>query len=138
MRAAQLFDKVIMGVAANPSKQPLFTSAERVALIAENITHLPNVSVTAFEGLTVDFAKQLGAVVVVRGLRAVSDFEHEFQMAQMNRHLDSGLETVFLMPNRAYFYTSSTLVKQVARFTQDDLKPFAPDNVLSALKERLK
>lgn len=136
-RAAHLFDKVIIGVAVNSGKNPLFTVEERVILIEENIQNLQNVEVKQFNGLTVDFARSIGAVVVVRGLRAVSDFEHEFQMAQMNRHLDSTLETVFLMPNQAYFYTSSTLIKQVARFTQESLKPFAPDNVLKALKKRL-
>lgn len=136
-RATRLFDKVIMAVAKNEHKRPLFSAQERVELIHPNIQNLPNVEVMSFDGLTVDFAKQMGAIAVIRGLRAVSDFEHEFQMAQMNRHLSPQLETIFLMPNQEYFYTSSSLVKQVARFTQNDLNRFAPDNVLAALKTRL-
>ncbi len=136
-RATQLFDKVIMAVANNEHKRPLFSAQERVELIRPNIQDLPKVEVMSFDGLTVDFAKQMGAIAVIRGLRAVSDFEHEFQMAQMNRHLSPQLETIFLMPNQEYFYTSSSLVKQVARFTQNDLNRFAPDNVLAALKKRL-
>ncbi len=136
-RASYLFDHVMMAVAKNEHKSPLFSIKERVALIKPNIQHLSNVSVLEFDGLTVDLAKKVKAIAIIRGIRALSDFEHEFQMAQMNRHLDSDLETIFLMPSQEYFYTSSSLIKQVSRFKQENLERFAPQNVLLALKERL-
>jgi pantetheine-phosphate adenylyltransferase len=132
-----LFDEVIIAVANNSSKNPFFTQAERKAFIAANIHHLPNTRAEAFDGLTVHFALKLGACSIIRGLRALSDFEHEFQMAHMNRHLDSSIETLFLMPSEDSFYTSSRLVKQVARFEKDKLEKFVPPNVLDALKSRI-
>jgi pantetheine-phosphate adenylyltransferase len=134
-RAARLFDKVIMAVAGNPGKGPLFTVAERVRLISENLTPYPNVEADAFDGLLVEFAKKRGAIAIIRGLRALSDFEFEFQMALMNRHLDSGIETIFVMTKDAYSYTSSRLVKQVSRYGAD-IAPFVPPNVLAALDGR--
>lgn len=131
-RGRHIFDKVIIAVARNNSKQPLFTSEERVELIKENIKDRPNLEVIAFDGLIVDLARKLNAVALIRGLRAVSDFEHEFQMAQMNRHLDDQIETIFLMPNERYFFTSSNLVKQVFQFT-DREKHLIPANVHHAL-----
>lgn len=131
-RARRIFDKVVIAVARNSAKQPLFTPEERVRLIEENLTDQPNISVMAFDGLIVDLAKELNAVALIRGLRAVSDFEHEFQMAQMNRHLDDDIETIFLMPNERYFFTSSNLVKQVFKFT-DREKHLIPENVHAAL-----
>lgn len=136
-RAAHIFDKVIMAVAHNERKKPLFTLEERVSLIEENIRTIPNATVSAFDGLTVDFAKSVGAVAVIRGLRAVSDFEYEFQMAQMNRQLDGDIETIFLMPNQEYFYTSSQLIKLVSKYTTDRIKQFVPENVLKRLEETL-
>ena len=112
-RASVLFDEVVVAVAQNAGKTPMFDSETRVRLIQENIGELKNVRVCYSDGLTVDFAKSLGAVAIIRGLRAVSDFEFEFQMAQMNRFLDSEIETIFLMPSHKYFYTSSTIIKQV-------------------------
>lgn len=136
-RAKNIFDKVIIAVANNPVKTPLFTNTERVQLIDENIQDQPGVEVIAFDGLVVDLAKRLNSVALIRGLRAVSDFEHEFQMAQMNRHLDGAIETIFLMPNERYFFTSSSLVKQVFQFT-DREKHLIPKNVQSALSKKFK
>ncbi len=133
-RAAHIFDKVIVAVAHNDRKKPLLDLDERVALIEENIRSIPNATVSAFNGLTVDFAKNVGAVAVIRGLRAVSDFEYEFQMAQMNRQLDGDIETIFLMPNQEYFYTSSQLIKLVSTYTTDRIKQFVPDNVRARLQ----
>jgi len=136
-RAAKLFDQIFIAVAHNQHKNPLFSTAQRIDLIQTNLTDIPNARVLAFDGLMVDFAKSIQAQVVIRGIRAVSDFEHEFQMAQMNRHLDSNLESLFLMPSQEYFYTSSSLIKQVARFTDESLLRFVPKNVLIALKNKL-
>lgn len=131
-RGRHIFDKVVVAVARNPGKDPLFTPEERVELIKANVQNRPNIEVIAFDGLIVDLADKLNAVALIRGLRAVSDFEHEFQMAQMNRHLDERIETIFLMPNERYFFTSSNLVKQVFKFT-DREKHLIPANVHAAL-----
>ncbi|MGL6121702.1 MAG: pantetheine-phosphate adenylyltransferase, partial [Shewanella sp.] len=113
-RAAKLFKHVVIGIAANPSKQPRFTLEERVELVCRVTAHLDNVEVVGFSGLLVDFAKQQQASVLVRGLRAVSDFEYEFQLANMNRRLSPDLESVFLTPAEENAFISSTLVKEVA------------------------
>ena len=134
-RASRLFEKVIVAVSeGNNSKNTLFEASERVRLVEENLTEQNNVVVEAFSGLLVDYAAEKNASVLVRGLRAVSDFEYEFQMAQMNRHLDSSLETIFLMPNEKYFYTSSQLIKQVHLFGKRETD-LVPENVLSALRK---
>ncbi|HEX9704852.1 MAG TPA: pantetheine-phosphate adenylyltransferase [Gemmatimonadales bacterium] len=117
-RSLAFVDRVIVAVAVNASKQPLFTKDERVALLNKAVTH-PAVEVQAFDGLLVEFAKRVGATVIVRGLRAVSDFEYEFQMALMNRQLQPGIETVFLVPAFDLTYLSSSLVREVARFGGD-------------------
>ena len=122
-------------MARNPSKTPLFSVEERVDLIAENLQSQAGVEVVAFDGLIVDLARKMEAVALIRGLRAVSDFEHEFQMAQMNRHLDESIETLFLMPNEQYFFTSSNLVKQVFQFT-DRERTLIPENVHAALSKK--
>lgn len=114
-RGAQLFDRVVVAVAHNPSKTSLFTPEERVDMIRASVKKLKNVSVMHFAGLVVDCARLEGARTLIRGLRAVSDFEFEFQMALMNRRLQPGLEIVFLMPDQEYTYLNSTLVKEVAR-----------------------
>lgn len=114
-RAAALSDRVVVAVAHNPAKSGLFTPEERIALIAASVRDLRNVEVIAFSGLLVDCARQIGAQTIIRGLRAVSDFEFEFQMALMNRRLAPGIEVVFLMPSQEYTYLNSTLVKEVAR-----------------------
>jgi pantetheine-phosphate adenylyltransferase len=134
-RAAHIFDRVIVGVAPNLAKKPLFTVEERIELIEQNLTD-PNIVVTLFEGLVVDFARAQNATVLIRGLRAVSDFEFEFQMTQMNRDLDPGIETIFLMPSASYFFTSSTLMKQVSLYDPERIEKFVPLNVAAALKRK--
>lgn len=134
-RARSIFDKVVVAVARNPGKTPCFSPEERVRFIEENLVGRHNISVRAFDGLVVDLARELNAVALIRGMRAVSDFEHEFQMAQMNRHLDEKIETIFLMPNEQYFFTSSNLVKQVFQFT-DRERNLVPENVHAALSKK--
>jgi pantetheine-phosphate adenylyltransferase len=131
-RAASIFDEVIIAPAHNSEKRSSFTLDERIRLIREATRHLPNVEVIAFEGLLVDFAKRTGVAVVVRGLRAVSDFEYEFQMALMNRKLNCALETIFLTPKDEYIFLSSRLVKEVARLG-GDVTDFVPPVVAEAL-----
>jgi pantetheine-phosphate adenylyltransferase len=132
-RATRLFARVTVAVAHNPGKGPLFTPEERVAMFLPNIKDLPNVSVTMFDGLLVDFAMEQKAGAIIRGLRALSDFEFEFNMALMNRHLKPEIETLFVMPRGAYSFTSSNLVKQVARYG-GDVSHFVPPNVADALR----
>ena len=134
-RASRLFDRVIVAVAHNAGKQPAFTPDERLALLAPCLGRMPNVSCCAFDGLLVEFAMSHGACALIRGLRALSDFEFEFNMALMNRHLQPQLETIFVMPNELYSYCSSTLVKQVARYG-GDVSHFVPPHVAAALRER--
>jgi pantetheine-phosphate adenylyltransferase len=134
-RCLAFVDRVVVAVAVNVSKQPLFTLAERVALIKQTV-QLPTVSVESFDGLLVDFARKIGATVIVRGLRAVSDFEYEFQMALMNRTLAPTLETVFLVPAFDLTYLSSSLVREVARFG-GDVSSLVHPVVQQALKQKL-
>ena len=115
-RAAKLFDRVIVAVAKNESKNPLFTLEERVEMLRESTRQWENVAVATFEGLMVDFAKQQGATAVLRGIRAITDYEYEFQMALMNRRLAPEIETVFLQPAGRYSFVSSRLVKEVVSF----------------------
>ncbi|MCG9722206.1 pantetheine-phosphate adenylyltransferase [Shewanella sp. Isolate7] len=131
-RAAKLFPKVIIAIAANPSKQPRFSLAERVALVEKVTAHLSNVEVIGFTGLLVDLAKEQKASVLVRGLRAVSDFEYEFQLANMNRRLSPDLESVFLTPAEENSFISSTLVKEVA-LHGGDVSQFVHASVARAL-----
>jgi pantetheine-phosphate adenylyltransferase len=112
-RGARLFDRIIVAILVNREKTPLFTAAERVEIAREVFARQPNVEVDTFDGLLVEYAQRRDASVIVRGLRAVSDFEYEMQMALMNRHLSPDLETVFMMPGEAYTYLSSRLVKEV-------------------------
>jgi pantetheine-phosphate adenylyltransferase len=134
VRASKLFSEVIIGVAASPSKQPRFDLEQRVAMI-ENVTQdLPNVSVVGFTGLLIDFAKQHQAKVLIRGLRAVSDFEYEFQLANMNRRLSPDLESVFLTPAEENSFISSTLVKEVA-LHHGDVSQFVHPVVKAALEQ---
>ena len=136
-RACRLFERVVLAVADNPSKGSLFSAQERLQLVKDNLGDAyPGASVTLFDGLVVELAHQVGAKAIIRGLRAISDFDYEFQMAQMNRHLDDALETLFLMPNEKYFFTSSSLIKQVANYTDRDTG-LVPDNVRHALAKRL-
>jgi pantetheine-phosphate adenylyltransferase len=113
-RAATIFDRVVVAVAANPNKAPMFTVARRVEMARAVLADLPNVEVTGFTGLTVEFARENGLSVIIRGLRAVSDFEFEFQLANMTRHLSPTMETVFLTPQEQYTFISSTLVREIA------------------------
>lgn len=136
-RASNLFDSITVAVAKNASKQPMFDEEKRVQLIKENFEKSSNVEVIAFDGLIVDLADKLGAVALIRGLRVASDFEYEFQMAQMNRHLNDSIETVYLMPTEEHFFTSSNLIKQVFKFT-DREKQLIPENVHQALVNHYK
>ena len=115
-RAARIFDKVIVGVLNNQSKSPLFSTDERVRLIEESINDIDNIEVMSFDGLLVDFMRENGIEVIIKGLRAVSDFEYEFQMAQMNKSLCKDAETMFMMTSPEYSYLSSSIVREVARF----------------------
>lgn len=133
-RAAKLFDRVTVAVAESSGKAPLFTSEERVEMILPNVAAFPHVTVTKFTGLLVEFCLEQEADAIIRGLRALSDFEFEFNMALMNRHLEPKVETIFVMPNEQFSYTSSTLVKQVARFG-GDVTNFVPPNVGRALQQ---
>lgn len=132
-RAAKLFDRVTVAVALASTKSPLFPATQRVELIRANVIHLKQVEVVSFDGLLVDFARTQKAHAIIRGLRALSDFEFEFNMALMNRHLEPNVEAIFVMPNEAYSYTSSTLVKQIAKLG-GDVTNFVPPNVAAALK----
>lgn len=134
-RAAKLFEEVVVAVAFNPEKRGLFTPEERVQLLSEASAHLPNVRVTSFHGLLVDFARKEQASAMIRGIRAVSDFEFEFQMALMNRRLEPKLETLFLMPKEEFSYLSSRLVKEVASLG-GDVAHFVPKIVAKALAEK--
>jgi pantetheine-phosphate adenylyltransferase len=135
-RACRIFDRVIIAIAENRDKNPFFSGEKRLQLVNENLDRFPSATAMVFQGLLIDFAKEQSASVIIRGLRAVSDFEFEFQMANMNRHLGPEIETVLVMTKEGYNYTSSTLVKQVAEYGADVSK-FVPDNVYQALKERV-
>jgi pantetheine-phosphate adenylyltransferase len=135
-RAASMFDQVIVAVAHNAEKKPLFATAERVALVEAAVKRIPNVKVDGFQGLLVDYARRKKARVIVRGLRAVSDFEFEFQMALMNRKLDPQTETIFLMPKDEYTFISSRLVKEIA-WLGGDVSDFVPVDVQRALKAKI-
>jgi len=135
-RAALMFDHVILAIAASPSKKPMFCLDERVALATAATSHLSNVDVIGFSDLMATFAQNHNATVLVRGLRAVSDFEYEMQLANMNRHLMPTLESVFMMPSKEWSFISSTLVKEVARHG-GDIKPFLPDNITQALLKKI-
>jgi pantetheine-phosphate adenylyltransferase len=132
-RAASIFDRVVVAVASNPGKTPLFTVEERVDLARQVLQDVPNVEVTGYSGLTVDFALKRGLRVVVRGLRAVSDFEFEFQLATMNRHLSDKVDYVFLTPAEQFNFISSTLVREIASFG-GDVRQFVHPLVADALQ----
>ena len=134
-RAARVYDKLIVAVLVNPAKHPLFTIEERVELLRECCAHFENVEVDSFEGLTVDFAKKHHAGVLVRGLRAVTDFENELQIAQVNHALMPGIETMFFATGLRWGYLSSTVVKEAASFGSD-ISKFVPKNVEEAVKKK--
>jgi len=135
-RASRLFDRVIVAVAMNAGKSPLFTLAERQTMVEQSIGQIPNVEADAFDGLLVDYVHQCSAQAVLRGLRAISDFEFEFQMALMNRKLNEEFETIFMMPKDTYTFLSSRIVKEIARLG-GNVSPFVPPHVQAALTAKL-
>ena len=136
-RATHLFDKVIVAVAKATTKSPVFNLDERVALATEVLSNINNVEVCGFDILLVDYMKQKNATIILRGLRAVSDFEYEFQLASMNRHLNDKIETLFLTPAEQYSYISSSLVREVA-VLGGDVSPFVHEKVAAALNNRIR
>ncbi len=134
-RASRLFDVVVVAVVENPAKEPLFAPEERVTMLKEAIGHLGNVDVESFSGLLVDYAARRDAKIIVKGLRAVSDFDYELQMAQMNHHL-AGVETCFVPTSPKWSYLSSSLVKEIAGYGAD-VRGLVPENVLDRLREKL-
>lgn len=136
-RASRVFDMVVVGVLRNKSKKPKFTAEERVSLIQLVTEHLDNVEVAAFDGLLVDFAKAHGASVIIKGLRTVNDFEYEFQMALLNKALDSECETMFMMTNSQFSYISSSMVNELAGY-KGDLSGLVPAEIIEYIKEKYK
>ena len=135
-RATKLFDTVIVAVANNEGKKPLFSLDERVALVGESVRGLPNVKVDTFNGLLVNYVEACGGQAVIRGLRAISDFEFEFQLALMNRKLNERVETIFMMPKETYTFVSSRIIKEIVRLG-GDIHAFVPAHVEAALKTKL-
>ena len=136
-RASNIFDEVIVTLAINQTKKPLFTNDERILMINDAIKDYANVSVSKFDGLLVDFAEKNNVKVIIRGLRAISDFEYEFQMALMNKKLASDITTVFMMPNEKYTYLNSTIIKDVAKFN-GNVDNFVTKLVANKLAEKFK
>ncbi len=135
-RAARMFSRVIVAVAANSNKKPMFTLEERVALASTVLSKYPNVMVQGFESLLTDFMYDQKAKIIVRGLRVVSDFDYEFQLAGMNKHLAPDIDSVFLMPAESYTYISSSFIREIASLG-GDVKQFVPEAVVSALKNKI-
>jgi pantetheine-phosphate adenylyltransferase len=134
-RSLGIFDEVIVAVAENPKKQPLFSLEERIGLFREVTRHYQRVVIEGFDGLLVDYVRKRNATAIIRGLRAVSDFEYEMQMALMNRRLDNTIETVFLMPNEAYSFITSTIVREAASYG-GDVSSLVPEVVEEKLREK--
>src|SRR5688572_7679913 len=135
-RATKLFDRVVIAIAKSDGKQPLFTLEERLALVRESVRELTHVEADTFDGLLVEYVQRRSAQAVLRGLRAVSDFEFEFQLALMNRKLNDNFETIFMMPKDTYTFLSSRIVKEIARLG-GDVSAFVPDHVRAALAAKL-
>ena len=135
-RAAKLFDRVVVAIAINESKNPLFSLAERRELVSRSVEHLKNVEADTFTSLLVDYVEQRSGQAIIRGLRAVSDFEFEFQLALMNRKLNERVETIFMVPKDTYTFLSSRIVKEIARLG-GDVSAFVPPHVKEALKKKL-
>ena len=133
-RAARVFDRVVVAIAESPHKKPLFSLRRRIEMTEHVLGELDNVEVVGFDSLLIEFAKEMGANVLVRGLRAVSDFEYEFQLASMNRHLHPEIETMFLTPDENFSFISSSLVKEIARLG-GDVSGFVSDTVSEALRD---
>ena len=136
-RAARVFPKVIVAIAESPHKRPLFSLDERIALSQKQLGHLGNVEVVGFNNLLAEFVQQIGATIIIRGLRAVSDFEYEFQLASMNRHLAPKVETMFLTPDEEFSFISSSLVKEIARL-DGDVSEFVAAEVQQAMRQRFR
>jgi pantetheine-phosphate adenylyltransferase len=136
-RAARVFPKVIVAIAESPHKKPLFSLDERISLSRKQLAHLPNVEVVGFNSLLAEFVQQIGATIIIRGLRAVSDFEYEFQLASMNRHLAPRVETLFLTPDEEFSFISSSLVKEIARL-DGDVSEFVAAEVQQAMRQRFR
>ncbi len=134
-RAKELFDSIVVTVAVNPGKSPLFSLEERVQMLKESLKEYENIKIDSFDGLVVEHAHQVGAIGIIRGLRAVSDFEYEFQMALMNRKLAKDIATVFLMPGERYTYLNSSIVRNLAGL-HSDVSEFVPPVVAEALKKK--
>ncbi|MBW6516727.1 MAG: pantetheine-phosphate adenylyltransferase [Candidatus Cloacimonetes bacterium] len=137
VKATKLFDKVILAVAEDSGKDNLFSASERVKLCKNAVKNIDRVEVAKFSGLVVDYARSIKAIAMIRGLRAVSDFEYELQLALMNRQLNPKIDTIFLIPNYKYFYLSSSLIKQIIKLG-GELKDFVPENVKQAVKKKYK
>jgi pantetheine-phosphate adenylyltransferase len=135
-RASRLFDKVVIGIASSQRKSPLFTIEERIKLASECLQHVPNVEIHGFDCLLVNFVSDCNADAIMRGLRAVSDFEYEFQLANMNRALSPDIESIFLTPSEKFSYISSSLVREISSL-KGDVSQFVPSNVAKALAARL-
>ena len=135
-RALKIFDQIIIAIAANPAKKPLFDLNERIHLAELSLKEANNVKVYGFSGLLLDFAKELEANVIIRGLRTVTDFDYEFQLASMNRHMNPAIESLFLMPSEKYMYISASLVREIATL-KGDVANFVPEPVLAALQQKL-
>jgi len=136
-RASRMFDKIIVVIAVNSKKVSLFTEIERLGMARESLKDLPNVEVVLHHGLVVDIANQKNAVAIIRGLRAVSDFEYEFQIALMNRKLDPNVHTVFMMPHEKYTYLNSSIIREISRYGQDTSE-FVPPIVAEKLKDKFR
>ncbi|OGU14414.1 MAG: pantetheine-phosphate adenylyltransferase [Ignavibacteria bacterium GWB2_35_12] len=136
-RASQMFDKIIVVIAVNSKKEVLFSDEERCELAVQSLKQLPNVEVEMHKGLIIEFARSKNAVALIRGIRAVSDFEYEFQLALMNRKLVPEIKTIFLMPHERYTYLNSSIIRELAKYKQD-VSEFVPDVVYKKLKEKFK
>ncbi|MBA3661588.1 MAG: pantetheine-phosphate adenylyltransferase [Gammaproteobacteria bacterium] len=136
-RATRIFDQIIIAIAGNENKKPLFTVEERVKLCEDAFCHLPSVTVMGFNSLLLDFAREHDAQVILRGLRTVTDFDYEFQLASMNRFMNPTIESIFLMPAEKYMYISSTLVREIAAL-HGDVQGFVPKKVVEALNKKYK
>lgn len=136
-RSAKIFDKVIVAILVNSSKVPTFSTEEKIAMIKKVTAHIPNVEVEFFDGLLVNFVKSKGAQVVVKGLRAISDFEYEFQMALLNKNIEPEIETLFMMTNNKYSYLSSSIVKELGKLGAD-LTDLVPEEIITDIIDKLK
>lgn len=134
-RASKMFAKIIVVIAINSKKETMFSEQERLGMAQESLKHIKNIEVKTHRGLVVDFAKDCGAIALIRGIRAVSDFEYEFQISLMNRKINPEVHTVFLTPNEKYTYLNSSIIRELSRYGQD-VSEFVPDIVVEKLKEK--